>query len=334
MFYLPLVGLNGGSPQDSATLVSKLISSLLFFVYFLEVKKTDEKYFIHKVSIVIACNFIVFAINMVLGNMGIGYNAYEDNDGFGSRGFFFSGNELAGVVVTLFPWLFYYIKTKYSFPIYVLSGGVLLFLVFTLSTKSAILATGILFLTINFYYGNKKEKMLTIVLSILIIGYVAIKVEQFLSSDNPIMVRLSYSLDKNGLADALTSSRLIYWEEERLTYYKADITAKIFGLGGNKSVEMDPLDALLNCGVVGLVFLVMMYIKLLYYPLKKNYRHHQYRMVVFYSNALLVFISMIAGHMLFSGMAGMFVALTNAILYEPQLRKRPLALLVNDNKKR
>lgn len=313
--YIAILYLNGESIASSIILVSKFITSLLFFTYFLEVKRADDSFFYKKAVYVLKWSLVVFAINMVLGYLNIGFKSYGGENGFGTRGFFYAINELSGVLVVLFPWVFYYYKVHCSTVKFFLCGVVLFFLAYTLSTKSGIIATISLFLFTLYNYGNRVEKLFVLILLIALLIIIGIYIQIVLSTELPIIQRFSYYMDQNGLIDALTSNRLNYWSEERTEFFNSGFLSKIFGLGGNRTVEMDPFDALLNCGIIGFCALLYIYWKLLSYPLKFKYKAIAYSKVVFFSNLLLVIISIAGGHILFSSMAGMLIALSNAFLY-------------------
>lgn len=315
-FYIINIILHGEDVGSSIALVSKFLTSILFFLYFICIIRTDEKYFVRKAPNVFKWNFFFFAINMLLGIMGFGYAAYgEVDEGIGSKGFFYAGNELSGVVAAVFPWVFYYIKSKSSIFSYFASGAVLLVLVYTLSTKSGIFATLLLFVMIALFYGDRKMKTIILLLSIAVLLYVVYHIQSLLGTEVAIVERFNFFLERDGLLNAMTAGRLDYWEEESVEFYNSDFFSWIFGLGGMRTVEMDPPDSLLNCGLIGLLSLVYFYIKGLSNPFKKCYANNPYKMVVFSSNLILIIISISAGHIFFSSMAGMLIALSNAMLF-------------------
>lgn len=298
---------------SSLILLSKFLTSILLFVYFIQINNVNRDYFLRKAKFVIAISFCVFTANMALGALGYGFNSY--GSGIGSRGFFFSLNELSGVLAVLFPWIFYYCKRNLPTCLYYVCCASLFLLSFTLSTKSGIVATVMFFFLINYFYGGKIDKIVMIFLfaSIILMGFVYF--QMVLSAGIPVIERFSYFIDQQGFIDALTSNRLHYWEESGKEFYRSGLSVWILGLGGQRTVEMDPYDALLNCGIVGLIFLIWLYWMMLFYPLMKKYSSLSYSKVIFSSNLLLVIISIGGGHILFSSMAGMLIALSNAILF-------------------
>lgn len=302
--------------NSSVILLSKLITTLIFFIYFIQVRNSSSRYFKKKAYLVLTSSFIVFALNLIAGNLGFGFHSYGGASGFGSRGFFYAINELTGVLIVLFPWAFYYVKTNYSFKLYFYFSAILLFFSFTLSTKSGLVATFLSCLIIAYLYGNKIEKRIVIsILILLLIGTFSI-VQIIINSDLPLVQRITYFINTNGVINAMTSNRLLFWAEEQKYFYSAPLFSQLWGLGGVKTVEMDPFDALLNCGFVGLAFLLCMYVVLLLRPIFRRYRYCKYNKVIFISNFFLILMSIGGGHVMFSSMAGMLIALSNALLID------------------
>lgn len=316
---------------DSLVLVSKCLTSLSFFVYFLQIKKSNPLFFQKKGFEVLKWSFLVFSINMVLGTMGLGFKSYGGVEGFGSRGFFYAINELSGVLAVLFPWALYYCKTHFSTLKYLLASGGMFFLSFTLSTKSGIIATLLFILFIMYAYGNKKEKSLVCISLLVLLASCMVIIQIILESDIPLIQRFNYFMEKSDFVTALTSSRLEYWKEEGTEFFNAGLIGQIFGLGGSRTVEMDPFDALLNCGFVGVIFLLYMYAVLLLRPTFNKYTCCKYNKVILISNILLIIMSIGGGHVIFSSMAGMLIALSNALLIDNRkelFKKRMLKLAI------
>lgn len=301
---------------SSITLLSKLLTTILFYVYFMEVKASDLKYFKRNAFRVIFVSFTIFTINLILGNLGYGFSSYSGGGGFGSRGFFYAINELTAVLIVLFPWALYYVKTNFPFKYYTLFSALLLFLSYTLSTKSGIAATLLSCLLIAYLYGNSKEKIFVLITSLIFLLASFFLIQIFLNSELPLIQRISFFIEQNGVVDAITSNRLNYWTEEKAEFYNANLFSQLLGLGGNRTVEMDPFDALLNCGFVGLLFLLSFYCFLMSRPNLGKYRYCKYSKVILISNIFLIVMSIAGGHVMFSSMAGMLIAISNALLID------------------
>lgn len=314
-FYLINVALNGENIGASIILMSKLLTTILIFVYFINIRNLDKNYFIQKVKFVLKWNFIVFAINILLGVCGIGYHSYGGEGAFGSHGFFYSNNELSGVVIAMFPWVFFYLKRKFSTIPYFIGISATLFIAYSMGTKSSLLAVCLSFVLFSFFYGKRNERIVGVIAIALMLYYIFINIQDILYSEIPIMQRFSYFYDKDGFLHAITSGRLEYWTKAGKEFWRADPISILFGLGGGRSVEMDLFDALLNCGLFGFFLLILLYIKLIRTPLAKRNKQLPYSKVIFCINFLWVIVSIVAGHLLFSSMSGMLVAMSNALLF-------------------
>ncbi|WP_111672130.1 O-antigen ligase family protein [Algoriphagus litoralis] len=104
-FLLPLL-VKSMLTGDTSTVVGnfgynlKLLFFPISFLFFSSVGILDSK----KDTIISAfawINFSLIAINIFLGVLGIGYSQYDgpEGQGIGGRGFFFAGNEVAGIFV-------------------------------------------------------------------------------------------------------------------------------------------------------------------------------------------------------------------------------------------
>ena len=333
-FYSSFLGLIGEDISDSVIFLSKFLTSFLFFFYFLYIKKVDYSFYINNVMLVIKMNFIVFSFNILVGLFGWGYHSYGGEGGFGSHGFLYSINELSGVIGATFPWVFYYCKTKLSLSKYLMCAFCLFFLSFSMSTKSGIATTIVSFLLITYFYGNKREKMIVVLVTLFSLLGIAIYINSILQSDTAIMQRFVYFLEKDGLEVALTSGRLQYWQLEQKELYESGLFPLLFGLGGGRTVEMDPFDALLNCGILGLLFVIFLYAILLVAPFLRKYKTLRYNKVVFSSNLLLIIVSVGGGHILFSSTAGMLIAISNSLLFGSNigLKQKYMLLSIFRNK--
>lgn len=298
---------------QSVSLLIKPITTLLIFYYFVFLFRTYKTDLVVKSIIrIFKVNTLVFCSNILLGLVGIGYRSYEGENPMGFCGFFYSPNELSGVVAVIFPLILTYVKVKKTLMAYIATIMLLGIITFLLSTKAPLLSLLISVILISYFYGKRKEKRLVIMITAILFLTVFTYVQSIISSNIGIMQRLNYFIEKEGILFAITSGRLEYWREESVDFYNANIIHKIFGLGGNRTVEMDIFDILLNCGIIGLFFLLAIYKKMLFDPFKVKL--NPFTKAVLVSNILLVFMSIISGHILFSSMAGLFIAMSNSLL--------------------
>ncbi|WP_455593389.1 O-antigen ligase family protein [Bacteroides sp.] len=260
----------------------------------------------------------VLLINILCGMFGMGYAQYSG--GIGSRGFFYAGNEVSGVALVLFSYILFrqmklYGKSSWQ---YISISFLLLISSILLVTKTAILGTLATIFIIQDGSGRKRKVFKTLIILIIVFVGSYYAVEQ-----TGILSRWQYMYDKGGILSLLLSNRDSYLIEESVDYIQSGVLGWLFGLGGNRSVEMDPFDALFNYGIIGFTIVYTFYFSLLLKAkrLKKKYSS-PYSSLALYIDALLLIVSCFSGHILFSGMIGVFVALTNGLMFYPYQLER------------
>lgn len=298
----------------TVVLTLKPLTTLILYFYLSNLfYKYDHELIIRKFYSIVSVNAIVFFVNILLGFWGIGYRPYEGDEAMGFCGFFYSPNELSGVVAVLFPLVLCYVKIYKSLFYYLLTIVVMACCCYILTTKSPFVILAVSLLGISYFYGRKFEKRLVIITIIASIITATTLISVLMSSEYGMFTRIDYFIEKNGILWALTSGRFEYWEEEGVELYSACIFNQLFGLGGGRTVEMDPFDVLLNYGYIGFIALIILYYKILFK--RRGFSNNVFKKTIKISNALLVFLSVFAGHILFSSMAGLFVALSNSLLF-------------------
>ena len=73
-FYSSIVILNGEEVVGSLVLLSKLITSILFFVYFSIIREINYDFFKNKAFLVLKWSFIIFFCNLIAGYLGYGFS--------------------------------------------------------------------------------------------------------------------------------------------------------------------------------------------------------------------------------------------------------------------
>lgn len=313
-FYLCITLFAYSSISSTIVLTLKPITTLTLYFYLSNLfKKYDNNIVVDKFISIISINAVVFFVNILLGFWGIGYRPYEGEEAMGFCGFFYSPNELSGVVAVLFPLILCYVKITKSLLYYLIAIIVMGCSCYIMTTKAPLVVFVLSVFTISYCYGKRLEKTVVITALIAIIITATTLVSIVMSSDYGLFTRLNYFIEKNGLLWAITSGRLDYWAEESVELYSSNIFNILFGLGGGRTVEMDPYDVLLNYGYVGLLVLLYIYYTLLFQV--KKCSSNPFTKSILISNYLLVFMSVIAGHIFFSSMAGLFIALSNSLLH-------------------
>jgi hypothetical protein len=308
---------------ETIILFSKFLMTVLIYIYFRKLFATEIN-ILSKIDKIIIINFIIVVFNvLILGIMGIGFASYKGEDIYTSKGFFYAGNELSALAIILFSYMIfksYSAKWKYRkllFPILFATA-------FYLGSKTMIIGTIVLCLLIPRITNSTVKKSILkkiafIFISILIIigGY------QFLIS-NGIWNKWAFFYAKNGLL-SIFSGRLDYVTEEISEYFDASFLYKIIGLGGNRTVEMDFFDVLLNFGIFG-VFIVYSFYILIIENARRLKSNAEYPLAKLSLTTLILVlcISFLAGHVIFSGMADIFTGIMCALVfYKPIHSKCP-----------
>ncbi len=274
-------------------------------------------------------NFGVLVGNLILGLLGFGYPVYSVSEGeveVGVKGFFFAGNELSVTFLLLVALVIFFSPTilKRQKLFLLFSGTVLLFSI-TIATKTAI--AGTLLLVLSAYYLRRKifEKMLVsrwifsfLVTIPLFIGF---SLYFFLQSAAYEYIANIFQQVKP-LATFLLSSRDIFVAHTfDLFLTKSTVFSFLFGLGEHRTVEMDFFDTLFNYGFFGTLVIYGTFFWVLVRVTRLSRREENddswggFR-VLFLRTAvfLVIIISFVAGHVLYSGMAAPFFAMTIAML--------------------
>ena len=310
VFYIHII-IIGESYIDSLLHLSKLLLTILIYIFL----RTDFKIFhfynrINRANNILKVSFIVVSINILLGLAGIGFHTYPDEQ-IGYKGFFFAGNEIGGLMAVLIPYFLYKVFLNYKFVKYLIACIFCVIISILLGTKSVIIISVLTCFAIPWIYGGKKVRFRIILLfSLILFMSIPYIISLINSQEFDLLVRLSYSYNKGGLSSLIFSSRDEFWELKKIEFLTSDLITKFFGLGGNRTVEMDHFDTLLNYGYLGVILVYTFYLYIFYKTWKER-NVNTYSKVVVYSNLLLLSMSFIAGHILFSSMAGMFISLNN-----------------------
>lgn len=294
-----------GSLNQSLTMLFKIFTIPITILYMNSyLNKLD-------ISKIVYVNYFVFLVNIILGTLGFGNGAYNyDGDGVGTKGFFYAGNEVAYTFVCLsFLVLQLLQKRKYFFYFFSFVLSILI------GTKSAML--GIILLICLDVFCSVKNKI-TRIRIILLIGLIVTMVILYAIKHKEDIVFIKYLIfkynqQKKGtfpILNALLSGRIGRIPiMENLYESFFSLSTFCFGIGYQPSLrlEMDFFEMYYYFGVISLIIIIFIYLIILINSRKNK--------STLYFNLLCIFISFIAGHVLYSVMGGVFFALAN-VLYK------------------
>lgn len=296
--------------SDSFSFISRFLIIIFLYEYLvILIRKYDISRFIYKI---IKFNFVVLICNILLGLMGIGYGTYHE---FGSKGFFYAGNETSGVLLTLTPIVLYIALKKYSVKSIKFLVIILLCLTaaILLGTKSALLGMFVILLYIVWKY-SKINKIYIISFVGLIIAGACYYIYNYFSF---IVERFMFAFEKREMGwMALLSGRDVFLAENMEEFYNSNLILNSLGMGiPQKMIEIDFFDFLYISGYIGASILFLLWI----INIRRSQKKGEIPSLIFFTNILLIGVSFIAGHIYSSAMAGSFIAIINIL---PLIDKR------------
>ena len=275
---------------------------------------------------------------------GLGYATYGDRWGVsGSRGFFYSGNDITAVLMLLLP---------IAIASYVLLEGGLsrrqklfwlfapastITALFIISTKTAfvaiviIVATFLIYSLIQLIRGHSAAMIKRF--GMLVVGFVGIYLFLTLASQAANFLDLSLSFnkwariaDETGLDGLLLSGRQDILSETVSQFKDSGIFAWLFGIGRGtqvKLIEMDIFEVVLYYGLFGSAAMLWLYLKLGMQFIGAFFKKVDIvGLACFVSLGMTVAYLTIAGHVLFSVTSGFYFALVllySCLYYAPSV---------------
>lgn len=308
--------------------IFKYITPLIAFFFFKICFKQDSLTVIKAVQQFIVISYLILTFNLLVSFVGIGYPMYEYGD-VGTRGFFAAGNELSALLLILFSIIAYQLwnfrRSKLLYIIFVLFN---VFLGLLISSKTGILGTflvGILIPINIFKIKFKKRQLKYIFLAVTIVVPVTIYlIYRTIMKSEKLIIRLTYFWEKLDALTFIFSSRNLY-VERMIPKYKENFTLleKLIGGGqsyyqtilGDHIIEIDPIDIYLAYGFIGLLLLTGVF-----YFFFKNlsiYDANQfpYKKLSSLIAVMLLVLSCLSGHILNSGIAGIYIGLVFSLFY-------------------
>ena len=260
----------------------------------------------------------VFACNVVLGLMGYGVSTYgEDGEiDMGVKGFFFAGNELGGIMAVIAPFMFYWILMRLSGLKFVVAYVAVIATGVLVGTKTSILVAVLSAVVVPLLYLSPRKRVRLLLALAVIIGLtVSYVINMIAESPIGVIKQWLYLYNKGGLVQLLYSSRDKFWDVNERLFYGSDFLTQLLGMGRiEKLTERDHLDSMLMFGYLGLIVITSFFI----YLLIRAFRHRQNNSlmkIVIFSNLLVLGIGYMAGHVWFSAMASVYIALLNAFIF-------------------
>ena len=248
--------------------------------------------------------YLLYLLLIVISRLLLGHIAFN------------SINDVSSILIGLLPLVLHYLATKKNYGLGVIILSLLFISILILGTKTTFFGFIIVLLYFLIKYLKKHYKTISkkkIIISIVIlivlipiIGYIFVNSYAFERIMKNINFFKAYKFDYYFINKVIFSSRLEFLGNLFNSYINSSILTIIFGLGTTlltniKLVEMDIFDILFRVGLIGILFYIIEFIKLLYKNKLKN--------VYLFSFILFIFISLFSGHVFISTCVSIYPAL-------------------------
>lgn len=309
-----LIGNN--SYVSSVTQLIKFMFLPIIFIFLLNYNDDYKISYIELKKILKYNVFFILTTILIAKLTNTGFNSYSDTVTTGVVGWYYSANEISGIITILFPLFLEDIlkNNKYSFILVMY----VIFMMMMLGTKTPLLGVLIsliaLFIHILFKDKNKKN---------------IFKIVFFISYTVILFFNSSYLNNLNSgrytsATNAVFSSRDVYLNNTTREYINSNLEGKLFGLGSTnnkvleKYVEMDFYDLLYRYGIIGFIIFVIPFfrivLKMMEYALSHLKKYNYDKMILILITMLSLLIAFFAGHILSAPAVSIYFGIT-IILY-------------------
>lgn len=313
--------------SESITHLTKLGLIIISYVYFSFGIKNNQSFFFNKIIKFAKISLFFFAASLILSLFGFGFSSYGGST-VGNKSFFNGANDLGVALVTLFSFLIFYIlSAHYKKSIQYLFFVLFVFLSVVVSTKMVMIGTLLSLIILPYIFKNantthKNSKLKNLVLLIFFFT-TGIGVFGYIISKTQIFERIQFYYQMHDLGFVIFSGRVQYLQRDISNFFNSNFLIQCFGLGGNRTIELDFFDVLFNYGYFGVIWVYSFYGSLYFSALRKSKdRQYPFAPYVLYINVLLTFVSLLSGHVLFSAMGGIFISVVNSLsFYKGNLKR-------------
>jgi len=280
-------------------------------------------------------SFFIIALNIISGAFGFGYSTYASYTQGGEvsagwKGYFVAGNDISSVFLLVTSIIL--IRAWFCWKIvnYLIISVVMLILAIMLLTKAVIIGTLILIIGIPISMTTVISKWRfnprPLIPTFFGLFFGLISLTWLVSNDSAIVRRTVSLNEKGGLFSAIISGRSDFFStamdawQNNYNYIDwllglgwvgfMEAMSKI--LGYQKAVEIDYIDIFMVNGLIGLVMVIMVWAWYLRTAITLIFQTPIARAVLFV-DILLLCLAGTSGHVLYSAMNGMFIALLNIL---------------------
>lgn len=290
--------------KESFLVYFKILSVIFFYIYF------SGNIHTKRIISIIYVNYIVLIVNILAGLFGFARSTYQfEGRNIGSRGFFIAGNEVAYTFLCLAVFIILTNK-KHRYLLYLFN----IILSILIATKACI-GGMLLFVLIDVYLNinSKKMRFVFLIIFLLISAVCFILLSQYLVNSTLIShIIFKTKQHESGdypLLNGLLSGRWSRLHQiEKIYSDKFSIKTLLFGLGFPAKInriEMDFFEMYYYYGLISLFSVIIFYSYILHICKSKHL------LSLYYFIYIILGISFLAGHVIYSVMGGLFFALIN-----------------------
>ena len=323
------------------------------FINFIDHYHLDRK----KILNVFVINLLIYSVLIIMPFItGTGFNSYNNNEGYGIVGWFYSANEISAILTIVYPFLFLYLNSKFDLKncMLILLSILAIIVIGTKAPYYGMLVTNVIMLVyFLIYYLRKKEKLKQLIFIgiILICSLIA-------KAYTPANINLEQRVEcledyKNGTITedgelscevaenqqiVMLSGREVLFGYSLDIYKNSSTIDKLFGFGFSdrevidskwitKMVEMDLFDIFFRFGIIGfIIYMIPVFTIICKIALNfiKNINKLYFEQFIYsYSTSLGIAFGFFIGHVFGSPSSGFYLVFISIF-----------AINLFDNKKR
>ncbi len=340
--------------QELLTKLSMLYNELVyifkysyFIVLFITIVNFADEYRLKCQDFVkfLIINLLLYSIMIIIPTLtNTGFNSYNNHEGYGIVGWFYSANEISAIFSMLYPFLLLNIDKKCNLK----NIGLLIITIISiiiLGTKapyySMLLIT--IFMVIYYLFNLKKKiPQFILVLAIVLLAIlgknytpVNVNLENRKECFNDYINGEINNEDNDGLKCEVAEGQQIVMLSGREAllnhvfkiYKNSSVVDKFFGIGFSnrkvlneprwsiKLVEMDLFDILFRYGIIGFIIYIipisLIIIKLLKYALYKKFKLSLVEIIYGYSVAIGIATGLFIGHVFGTPSSSFYLAIVS-----------------------
>ena len=310
--------------------IIKYLGSVLAFFYFRNIV-IHKGYLLKSIYRWMLFSFFIIVLNISLRLFGLGFPMYAyDAIEIGSKGYFYAGNEVSGVLLILASFLMYWYQLFDKKMLFIVVGILSVLTGLYLTSKTAILGTIFSFIYFFIFSPSKKRISIRNMLFALFNFFIVLPIglyfiiEYLKTSD--VMERFSFFWNELDIYTFILSNRNTFLFDFFEIFKKEyNIIEMILGVGqstfetlnNNHIIELDFFDIYFAFGIIG-VLLFLLYTSFIFIQsiLKSlNKRMFPFASYTKFISILLILISFLSGHIFNSGMAAIYIGCIFSLMY-------------------